>query len=131
MNLFAYGTLMWPEVLEAVIGRRLQGTPAVVHGYRRLRVRGERYPAVVPSASDSVEGILYGNLGDSEFEHLDRFEGLEYDRRTALVNGLEAQLYVLAGAYRHLADRALWRPEDMQAEHLAAFCTEYKGWHNN
>jgi gamma-glutamylcyclotransferase (GGCT)/AIG2-like uncharacterized protein YtfP len=128
MNLFAYGTLMWPEVLEAVIGKHLDGVPAVLHGYVRLRVKGEHYPAVVPSGSRSVEGLLFKDLSDTDFEHLDRFEGEEYERTAVSLNGIEVQVYVLSDASRDIADCVPWRPEDMKAHHLTAFCREYKGW---
>ena len=72
MNLFAYGTLMWPGVLEAVTGRRLKGVNAILEGYIRLRVKGQHYPVVVPSPGDSVEGILYSGLTEGELRALDR-----------------------------------------------------------
>jgi gamma-glutamylcyclotransferase (GGCT)/AIG2-like uncharacterized protein YtfP len=131
MNLFAYGTLMWPEVLEAVIGRSLRGTPAMVRGFLRLRVKGRFYPALVDAHfHDAVEGILYRGLTEEEFRHLDRFEGEEYDRREVGIGAGQAQVYVLSRGCRHLADSCLWRPEDVQQEHLETFCREYKGWHN-
>ncbi len=128
MNLFSYGTLMWPEVLEAVIGRRLEGVAASLSGYVRLRVRGEHYPAVVPSARDEVEGVLYQNLNTDDFRHLDRFEGREYDRTVVRIGDVDAQVYVLAGPWYHLAEQRPWYAEEMRPEHLAAFCREYKGW---
>ena len=46
MNLFAYGTLMVPEVLRAVTGREFTWREAVLRGYVRLTVRGQSYPGV-------------------------------------------------------------------------------------
>lgn len=128
MNLFAYGTLMWPEVLKSVIGRQLEGTPVTLQGYRRLRIKGEQYPAVIPATGDEVGGILYTDLSASEFLHLDRFEGEEYDRVAVRIDGTEANLYVLAEGWLHIADDQIWLPEQMSPDHLAAFCNEYKGW---
>ncbi len=129
-NLFAYGTLMWPEVLEGVIGRRLKGRPATLTGFLRLRVIGEHYPAVIPSPGDEVDGLLYDGLTDTDFRHLDRFEGEEYDRVTVCIGHVSVEVYVLAAQWRHLAEEKPWRPEQMLAEHLAAFREEYKGWHD-
>lgn len=128
-HLFAYGTLMWPEVLAAVIGRPLSGTPATLSGFRRMRVKEELYPALVKSYSrEAVKGILYRDLTEEEFRFLERFEGEEYDRKEVCIGAEQAQVYVLSRAWRHIADSRLWRPEDMQKEHLEAFCSEYKGW---
>jgi len=128
MNLFAYGTLMWPEVLESVIGRSGAGIPASLDGYRRVRIKGAHYPAVVPSRNDTVTGLLYAGLSEGEFRNLDRFEGEEYERLSVCVAGMEAEVYVLSSAWMHLADSRSWNPEDMEAEHLEAFRSEYKGW---
>jgi gamma-glutamylcyclotransferase (GGCT)/AIG2-like uncharacterized protein YtfP len=128
MRLFAYGTLMWPEVLEAVIGRQLDGSPATLSGYLRLRVKGEHFPAVIPSEQDDVEGVLYENLCAEDFRLLDRFEGEEYDRKGVRIEDMDAQVYVLAARWHHLAEQQPWYASEMQPEHLAAFCQAYKGW---
>ncbi len=128
MNLFAYGTLMWTEVLESVIGRPLAGVPATLPGYRRIRIKGVHYPAVISSGNDEVTGVLYDGLSEADFRNLDRFEGEEYERLTVCVAGKAAEVYVLSPAWMHLADTRSWHPEDMEAEHLAAFRTGYKGW---
>lgn len=128
MNLFAYGTLMWPEVLESVIGRHLEGRPAMLPGYLRLRIKDEHYPAIIPKAGEQVDGRIYTGLSGTEFDHLDRFEGEEYDRMTVAVGADDAEVYVLAGRCRHLAEQTPWLPEDLRPDYLAAFCREYKGW---
>lgn len=131
MKLFAYGTLMWPEVLQAVVGRRLYGIPAVLSGFERKRVKGELYPALVASQpGDVVEGILYLDLAEEEFRYLDRFEGEEYDRQTVRIGKAHAQVYVLADAWLHRADTRAWHPEDMQTDRLEAFCLAYKSGYN-
>ena len=131
MNLFAYGTLMWPEVLESVIGRSLSGTPAILRDHLRLRIKGEHYPAVIPRAGHSVPGILYQGLGDADFRQLDRFEGEEYNRLMKPIGAVEAQVYVFGERYRHLLDDQAWWPEQMTPAQLADFCREYKGWWRN
>ncbi|QBG48503.1 gamma-glutamylcyclotransferase [Verrucomicrobia bacterium S94] len=128
MNLFAYGTLMWPEVLESVTGRRIAGTAAVLRGYRRLRVKGEHYPVVVPSSADCVEGVLYCGLTMQEFRLLDDFEGDQYDRIEADIGDDTAFVYVLSSDWKHIADSQRWNPEDLKPEQLAEFCSEYCGW---
>ncbi|MDF7807002.1 gamma-glutamylcyclotransferase [Pontiellaceae bacterium B12219] len=128
MNLFAYGTLMWPEVLEAVTGRRLAGEKTVLAGYTRLRVKDQLYPVIIPSLDDAVEGVLYRNLTAKEFQALDAFEGEEYDRTAVCIGGTPAFVYVLSEDWKHIADSAPWNPEDFAADELAQFCSGYKGW---
>lgn len=119
---------MWPEVLEAVTSRCMIGTKAVLEGYTRRGVKGEHYPVVIPSLEDSVEGVLYEGLTTQEFQALDIFEGEAYDRVAHIFNGTAAFVYVLSKDWKHIVDSNPWHPEELNAEHLAAFCSEYKGW---
>lgn len=121
---------MWPEVLESVMGRRLAGTRAVLNGYTRRRVKGQHYPVVYPAAEDAVEGVLYEGLTAQEFRALDAFEGAEYDRVELDFDGTPAFVYVLSDDWKHIADSRCWKPEDLQPEHLAQFCSDYKGWND-
>ena len=127
MNLFAYGTLMWPEVLESVMGRWLKGEEAVLTGYTRLRVKDQHYPVMIQSLEDSVEGILYTGLTEQEFQCLDVFEGVEYDRLIVEFGEIRAQVYVLSNDWKHIATSEPWHPEQLKPEHLARFCSECKG----
>lgn len=45
--IFVYGSLMYPSVLTALLGRCPPAQAAVLTGFRRLRIRGEVYPALV------------------------------------------------------------------------------------
>ncbi|KAJ5104670.1 hypothetical protein NUU61_002017 [Penicillium alfredii] len=117
------GTLMAPQMLHRVIHGsanpepwqkaliRIQ--PAVLHGYRRHRVRGADYPAIVaardhtsnsnsnPSstmfsasldqaqARTSVRGTLVSGLTDGDMYRLDLFEGDEYVRELVSVRLLQ------------------------------------------
>ncbi|MDF7799646.1 gamma-glutamylcyclotransferase [Pontiellaceae bacterium B1224] len=128
MNLFAYGTLMWPDVLEAVMGRRLNGEKATLSGYTRRRVKGQHYPAVFQASEESVEGILYTGLTGKEFQCLDAFEGVEYERVELAFGDTTAFVYVLSNDWKHIAESEHWLPEMLKPEHLSAFCSEYKGW---
>lgn len=82
--LFCYGTLQIPAVLEAVIGRPLEGGPARLPGYAIFRVRGEVYPGIARTTGGSTPGRLYRAVTPQELAVLDRFEGRLY-RRTGRV----------------------------------------------
>ncbi|KAJ5280326.1 hypothetical protein N7478_005698 [Penicillium angulare] len=84
--------------------------PAVLHNYRRHRVRGADYPGVVPASlsqpggggeitqakptvekksTSSVLGILVSGLTDGDIHRLDMFEGSEYIRENVKVRTLK------------------------------------------
>ncbi|RMG69751.1 MAG: gamma-glutamylcyclotransferase, partial [Nitrospirae bacterium] len=58
LPLFVYGTLMWADVLKAVIGRIPLMEDAVIEGYRRVKIRDAIYPALIRAPSFSVRGKL-------------------------------------------------------------------------
>lgn len=80
MRLFVYGTLMVPELVEALTGLRPRSQPAVLHGFERRAVRGEVYPAIVPARGARVQGRLLDRLPSPRLAFLDAFEGPEYRR---------------------------------------------------
>ena len=70
---FVYGTLMAPEVVQALIKRVPPMKPAKLHGYTRHSVKGVVFPAIVPDAGDRsvVQGQVILELTDSEVDILD------------------------------------------------------------
>ena len=80
MPLFAYGSLMFAPVIEFVIGRVPECCPAIIEGYRRLEVVGEVFPGIIKeSGGDKVEGVLYANICEAEWQRLTAFEDDFYE----------------------------------------------------
>lgn len=119
---------MAPQILHRVIHGRpdpepwqknlLTFQPAILHGYRRHRVRGADYPGIIPAAEHqsqsqsqsqeqeqeegqestgsthkaSVLGTLVSGLTDGDIHRLDIFEGSEYTREPVKVRTLQESL---------------------------------------
>ncbi|KAF9887307.1 hypothetical protein FE257_010302 [Aspergillus nanangensis] len=67
--------------------------PAILHGYRRHRVRGADYPGIVPNESGgSVLGTVVSGLTDGDVHRLDIFEGSEYVKEKVKVRILRESL---------------------------------------
>jgi gamma-glutamylcyclotransferase (GGCT)/AIG2-like uncharacterized protein YtfP len=102
VRIFFYGTLMDAEIRAAVLGDLDRDRPveaATLAGYRRVILRGRRYPAIVAERSSSVEGCLSRDLDQRAVDKLDAFETEEYDRlrcTVSLADGktVEAWTYV-------------------------------------
>jgi len=84
LDYFFFGTLMDREVLELVIGRRIEDAairPAHLDGYRLLRAADDPYPALVPAPGSRVRGIVVSGLDAAAVARLEWFEGTEYRAR--------------------------------------------------
>jgi hypothetical protein len=106
-TLFFYGTLVHPAILTRMIGRSGQGLvsqPAILTDFALHHVKGEDYPALIPSheskaliagsadgtgrlnasAKTAVRGTLVRGLTKKDVERLDAFEGDEYVRTAVM-----------------------------------------------
>lgn len=113
-RLFCFGTLQIPAVLEAVIGRRLHGARAFLHGYTTLQVRGAEYPGLCSAPGRKTPGRLYSDVTPKELDVLDRFEGRLYRRRYQIVsksNGQRTQAwaYMIAAGRKNQLTKMPWR----------------------
>lgn len=81
-NVFVYGTLLAPEVLNALLHRVPRAALAVVQDYHRYSITHRIYPAVLPKKSDKVFGKVLFDLSDQEQDLLDEFEDIEYTKFT-------------------------------------------------
>jgi Gamma-glutamyl cyclotransferase, AIG2-like len=87
MRFFFYGTLMDPDLLSGVLGRRIAPSAlisALLRGYRRSAVRGANYPVVVRDEGAWVEGMVLSGVTIAERDHLVRYEGENYVLACAL-----------------------------------------------
>jgi len=124
LPLFAYGTLRDPDLLAAVLGRRLgYGTahPARAPGFKAVHYPGRIYPALIRAPGATAEGLLVTGLSPFERDLLDAYEGEEY-RRAPIATMLadEPELHE-ADAYLPVvsvpADAHEWSLSRWQAEH--------------
>lgn len=126
-RLFVYGTLMFPEVFEAVCGVRPAAQAASLQGYARRRVRDAVYPALVECAGARTDGLLLDAIDAAQWRQLDAFEGALYKRVTVHVergtDGLKlaAQTYVAAPQSRHHILDEPWQLPAFDARELARY----------
>ena len=109
-NLFTYGTLQLEEVQLDTFGRKLEGRPDVLPGYRLVTIRIEDADFVAKSgtadhrnleftgnASDFVEGIVF-SVTREELEKSDSYEPEGYERvAVPLQSGTNAWIYLNRG----------------------------------
>jgi gamma-glutamylcyclotransferase (GGCT)/AIG2-like uncharacterized protein YtfP len=114
MNLFVYGILLSPQILEVVTGKRFESEPAVLSDFERFAVSGKAYPAAIASKKSVIKGILLKNVDNYSLEVLDEFEGDEYKKLSIKVatkdeKKHQALVYVWNKDQKLLS--GLWNPE--------------------
>ena len=125
MNVFTYGTLMFPDVMKTVVGACSPGEAARAVGLRRTRLKGLIYPAVYECRGAVVEGVLFQEVLETALPRLDYFEGDEYERREVSVelNGavVSAWCYVLPESNAEMIDARPWEIETFRVRYLADY----------
>lgn len=130
MDVFTYGSLEFPAVLRAVIGRVPACEPALLEGFARFRVRDATYPGIVAARGARTEGTLWRGLDAAAVAALDRFEGALYERRLLPVQTragatVQAHVYVVRDARRDVLGPEPWDKALFEREHLAGFLASY------
>lgn len=132
-NCFTYGSLMCTDIMAAVCGLAVSGQAATLTGHRRHPVRGEAYPGMVPAAGHSVAGVIYPDLPSVAIARLDAFEGLQYERRSVVVQladggRIEADTYVFRAEFAGLLLPGDWDFERFLREGKVRFEQQYVGY---
>jgi len=134
MHVFTYGSLMFDRVWSKVVGHVWGKTGARLYGYKRRRIRGAMYPALLPGTDDDyVDGIIYLNVGKSDIEILDRFEGEHYQKEIVeceLADGSKiiAGVYVFKEKHRNLIEDEEWDPIWFSEVGIYSFLKDEEGF---
>lgn len=123
--LFAYGTLIFPEVFRAVTGRLPESRPGRLAGWAAYGLQGAVYPGLRPAEGSETPGRLYLGIDPPTWARLDAFEGELYRVETLDVECAagprSAAVYVVEPDQRHrLSDRP-WNPEEFRRGALEGY----------
>ena len=131
MRYFFYGSLTDPDVLALVLsGPRRRTAPAVLEGWRRLRVAGECYPLIVPCPADRVPGIV-AEIAPVQARRLAWYEGEDYvlgELAVTLGSGVpvDASVFLPKPDLAHAGEP--WDPLLWSREHKAALLEAVGRW---
>lgn len=129
---FCYGTLEFPEIMEAVTGRRFPRTGAVLEGYACYLIKGAVYPGVIGESGACTPGTLYADVDPDALRRLDRYEDGIYARRRVPVrtshgDTVVAEVYVIPEHRRWALSARRWVREEFGRRHLARYLARLKG----
>ncbi|BAU62655.1 hypothetical protein STA3757_00050 [Stanieria sp. NIES-3757] len=134
VNIFCYGSLMYPKVWDLVVEGKYQQQQARIFGYGRKKIKNEEYPGLISTKQeDFVEGIVYFNVSFQDLKRLDLFEGNQYIR--IRVNCLladtflvETQTYMINPHQQSIVENEDWNQEKFAQWGLEKFLNKYQGF---
>jgi gamma-glutamylcyclotransferase (GGCT)/AIG2-like uncharacterized protein YtfP len=123
MNLFVYGTLLFPEILKKVTGQAFRRSFAVLRGYAEFMVRGETFSGLIPFPDRSMEGVIYHDVDAAAFRRIDAFEGDLFVRKEVTVETedgewVEAEAYCIRPRQRKRLTTRAWDEDVFRDKHL-------------
>ena len=121
-------------VLKRVIGRYdkgIQKSQGILNDFKRVKVKGAHYPAIIDSKGDQVEGLVVYGIANNALLLLDKFEDDEYERKNVTVlipddQKTKAATYV-AGPNMSLDDEG-WCLSTWQQNHRKEFLENLAIW---
>lgn len=117
--LFAYGTLQFDAVLEALIGRIPQQVAASAPGWRAASLEGRVYPGLVAAPGSVAPGVLFIDLSRREWAILDAFEDDRYDlHEVTVASGGRGLAYIWPDGEVLDGD---WNAEQFRTSHLEEY----------
>ncbi len=131
-RLFTYGTLQFPAMMRAVLGRTLAMRPAELPGFARYQVRRRVFPGVVPAPQSAVPGYLIERVDPITLAWIDDYEGPPFRRHRVAVRlpddgtEIEAITYILRPRYHCLLLDRDWDPEHFRRQWHDAYVREYQ-----
>lgn len=129
-DFFAYGSLIFPEIMYEVTGCRLKTKDAVLKNYSRYLVEEACYPGITKNKGSYITGKLYSELSQTAFKALDDFEGKLYRRIEVEIvtefETLRAQTFAIAPKYEGRLSNQPWSPNLFRKKHFDAFLQEIK-----
>jgi gamma-glutamylcyclotransferase (GGCT)/AIG2-like uncharacterized protein YtfP len=135
MHVFTYGTLMFAEVWQTVVGREFATVRGTAAGYAIYRVEGAEFPGIVAAGvNDLVRGVVYLDVDEAALARLDRFEDDFYERRTLWIDCDDnqrraAEAYVVPANNRAVLTDETWNSEEFVARgQLAEFLRRFAGF---
>ena len=130
-NLFVYGTLLYDEVWNEVVGHKREKQSAKAFGWARYYVNNKLYPGLISSLDSVVDGMLITGLTNQEWSKLDKFEDDLYIRKLidiTLENNttIQSYAYIVEQANCKYLSSIPWEPKKFKQLELKKFLFKLK-----
>lgn len=125
--LFAYGTLTFPEVAEALFDRLPEAAPAAVANLAAFAVPGRVFPIAAAVASGTLEGVVLRDLDARECHLVAAYEGPLYRKESyRTLDGDPVDVFVAACG--GLASPVRWDAARFESHDLEDYVRRCRRW---
>jgi len=133
VDLFVYGTLLFPEILDELLGRSPLSYEWAVRGWRRVVLKDRDFPGLVRShADDMTLGQVLVDLTCVEFDALRRYEGPMYELMEIGHGFSGHKVFAYVCTDSGLTDgRPEWEVDDFPAEKMVEYIDQIRYWKAN
>ncbi|MDF1753253.1 MAG: gamma-glutamylcyclotransferase [Verrucomicrobiales bacterium] len=134
MNLFVYGTLLFPEIRNLVGRRQFQAADATLEGFEIYRVKNAAYPGIVEQDGGTVPGQILRHITPAEIDFFDQYEDDFYQRITVAVTTpdesvISAECYAVPSiTSREILTKVVWTADWFTTNHYADFLNRLKSF---
>jgi gamma-glutamylcyclotransferase (GGCT)/AIG2-like uncharacterized protein YtfP len=129
-TIFAYGTLMYPELFSLLTGKHWDTEPATIHHFKRCTLNMEGYnnpPILIAAENHSVAGVIIRDINKSTLDLLDNYEMLHenlYQRclhEAQISNGTIVPVYVYIKGTAAIHSENLWDEDIFLKQQYASY----------
>ncbi len=125
-NLFAYGTLLFPEVWQRIDAGEFPSEPATLPGFAIYRVKDAVFPGIIRAKPiDRVNGLLFQGLNEEALFELDAYESELYDRIPVIAatehGAIDCTAFVIPDARRAVLSKQTWDAEWFEKHQLVKY----------
>lgn len=129
MHLFVYGTLLFPEIIQALTGNIFRQDHALLSNYKRYSIQNKdtsirKYPALRKESGATTKWIILYDVDIQSANIIDFFEDNNYEKINVNVhiNGQYIQAYTYVWKERY-ASMLTWTrdPEDFKNTYIQEY----------
>ena len=135
MNVVTYGSLMFGEVMFALLNHDFPSEAVLLTNYARFKMAGKRYPGLIWTPGEKVQGRIYFDLDDDSLDVLDQFEDEAYERKVLEINTqsrgiVSARGYVIPEEGKEFLSADAWSPDEFLEVHLQEYISMCRRFRN-
>ena len=122
MNLFVYGTLTFPEIVQALTHNRYKARPAYIENYLVTSLEAKPYPGMIEVPGATAEDWLLYDLEAPAIKILDAWEGREYVKKRLSAITSRSETETFAYVWRDVVhDYRPWDRDRFKRQYLDSY----------